>query len=108
MAQKTTKRAVAKKALTLTPYDSADYLKTEAAQAAYLEAALEDSPNDPAALAEALNTIARARGMAKLARDTGMTRAGLYRALSKDGNPSYGTVAKVMKALGLRLTAQPL
>ena len=89
-----------------TRWDSADYLKSEADMAAYLEACLEEAPDDPAFLAEALGTIARAHGMAKLARDTGLTREGLYKALSKDGNPSLGTVLKVMRALGLKLTAQ--
>jgi probable addiction module antidote protein len=73
--------------------------------AAYLEACLEEAPDDPAFIASALGTIARARGMADLAKQTGLTREGLYNSLSKDGNPSLGTVMKVMKALGLRLTA---
>jgi probable addiction module antidote protein len=73
--------------------------------AAYLEACLEEAPDDPAFIASALGTIARARGMAELAKQTGLTREGLYTSLSKDGNPSLGTVMKVMKALGLRLTA---
>ncbi len=71
---------------------------------AYLEACLEEAPDDSALLAAALGDIARARGMMQLAKDTGMTREGLYKALSKDGNPSLATILKVVKALGLKLT----
>ena len=73
---------------------------------AYLEACLEEAPDDAALLAKALGDIARARGMVQLAKDTGLTREGLYKALSKDGNPRLDTVLKVMRALGLRFTAQ--
>ena len=96
-----TKRRRAPKAETFSRYDTA----AEEDMAAYLEACLEDAPDDPAFIASALGTIARARGMADLAKQTGLTREGLYNSLSKDGNPSLGTVMKVMKALGLRLTA---
>ncbi len=84
-------------------YDTADYLKTEEDVAAYLEAVMDEAGDDAAFVAQALGTVARARGMAQLAKDTGLTREGLYKALSADGNPSFGTVLKVMKALGLRL-----
>jgi probable addiction module antidote protein len=84
-------------------YDTADYLKTEDEVAAYLEAVMQEAGDDAAFVAQALGTIARARGMVQLAKDTGLTREGLYKALSADGNPSFGTVLKVMKALGLRL-----
>ncbi|HEY3515561.1 MAG TPA: addiction module antidote protein [Gammaproteobacteria bacterium] len=84
-------------------YDTADYLKTEDDVAAYLEAIMEEAGDDAALVAHALGTVARARGMVQLAKDTGLTREGLYKALSADGNPSFGTVLKVMKALGLRL-----
>jgi probable addiction module antidote protein len=87
-------------------YDTADYLKSEEDMVAYLEACLEEAPDDPALIAAALGDIARARGMVRLAKDTGLTREGLYKALSKDGNPSLGTVLKVMKALGLRFEAK--
>lgn len=73
---------------------------------AYLQACLEEAPDDAALLAAALGDIARARGMMRLAKATGMTREGLYKALSKDGNPSLGTVLKVMRALGLKLTPE--
>jgi probable addiction module antidote protein len=87
-------------------WDPADYLKSEEDMAAYLEACLEEAPDDPALVAAALGDIARARGMVRLARETGLTREGLYKALSKDGNPSLGTVLKVLKALGLKFTPQ--
>ena len=85
-------------------YDTADYLKSDEDVIAYLEAAMEDG--DAAIIATALGNIARARGMMRLARETGLTREGLYKALSADGNPSLGTVLKVMKALGVRLAPQ--
>lgn len=83
-------------------YDTADYLKTDEEIMAYLETCAEE--NDPALMAHALGTIARARNMSQLARDTGLTREGLYKALSGDGNPSLATVMKVAHALGLKLT----
>ena len=86
-------------------YDTADYLETEEDIRLYLEACQEDG--DPALIAAALGDIARARNMSKLAKDTGMTRAGLYKALSPDGNPSFATVTKVAKALGLKVTISP-
>jgi probable addiction module antidote protein len=84
-------------------YDSADYLKTDEDIALYFEACLEE--NDPALIAHALGVIARAKGMSQLARDTGLTREGLYKALCADGNPEFATVMKVINALGLRLHA---
>jgi probable addiction module antidote protein len=89
---------------TFSRYDTADYLKSDEDVIAYLEAAMEDG--DAAVIATALGNIARARGMMHLARETGLTREGLYKALSADGNPSLGTVLKVMKALGVRLAPQ--
>ena len=86
------------------PYDAAEYLKTDADMAAYLDAVLEDG--DPALVTHALGAIARAKGMAQLARDTGLGRESLYKALSADGNPEFATVLKVVKALGLTLHAQ--
>jgi probable addiction module antidote protein len=82
-------------------WDSAAYLKTNADIADYLEAVLEDG--DPALVAHALGIIARAKGMAKIARATGLGRESLYKALSVDGNPELATVLKVMRALGLKL-----
>ena len=89
-----------------TRYDTAEYLKTDADMAEYLDACLEEAGDDPAFIAHALGVIARARGMSQLARDTGLARENLYKALSSDGNPEFGTILKVIKALGLKLHAQ--
>jgi len=89
-----------------TKYDTAEHLKTDADMAAYLDACLEEAGDDPAFIAHALGVIARARGMTQLARDTGLARENLYKALSADGNPEFGTILKVIKALGLKLHAQ--
>ncbi|MGF6806272.1 putative addiction module antidote protein [Paraburkholderia sp. Clong3] len=85
------------------PWDSAEHLKTEDDMAEYFEACLLEGGDDPTFIAHALGVIARARGMAQVARDTGLTREGLYKALSSEGNPSFGTILKVIKALGLQL-----
>jgi probable addiction module antidote protein len=87
-------------------YDVVDYLKTEEDIAGYLEACMEEAGDDAAYIAAALGDIARARGMAQLAKDTGISREGLYKALSPDGNPSLATILKVFKALGLKLTTK--
>ena len=92
---------------TFSRWDAADYLKSEADMVAYLRACLEEAPDDPALLAAALGDIARAHGMVQLAKETGITRDGLYKALSKDGNPTFGTVLKVMHALGMTLVPGP-
>ena len=94
------------KASELPTFDAADYLKTEEDCAQYLSVVLEDG--DPALLAAALGDVARARGMSQVARDAGITREGLYKALSADGNPSFATVLKVMRALGLQIDVKPL
>jgi probable addiction module antidote protein len=83
------------------PWDSAAYLKTPADVADYLEAVFDDG--DPALVAHALGIVARSRGMAKIAKSTGLGRESLYKALSPDGNPELATVLKVMRALGLKL-----
>lgn len=88
-----------------TRWDAADYLKSPADIAAYLEAALEDG--DPALVTAALGDIARAKGMAGIAREAGLGRESLYKALSADGNPELATVLRVIQALGLRLRAVP-
>jgi probable addiction module antidote protein len=90
-------------ALKTTRWDSAEYLRTEEERAAYLDACMEEAPDDPAFIANALGVVARSRNMSQLARDTGLTREGLYKALSKEGNPSFDTVLKVVNALGYRL-----
>jgi probable addiction module antidote protein len=85
------------------PWDAAEYLQSEEDMAAYLEAALEE--NDPALVAAALGDICRAKGMTQIARDAGLGRESLYKALSPDGNPEFATVLKVVRSLGLRLHA---
>lgn len=88
-----------------TAWDPADHLKTEEDMAAYLEAALEEG--DPALVAAALGDIARAKGMSQVAREAGLGRESLYKALSPSGNPEFATILKVVSALGLRLHAAP-
>lgn len=85
-----------------TPWDSADHLNTTEDVAAYLEAAFEDG--DPSLISHALGVVARARGMAEIARRTGLGRQNLYKALSPDGHPEFSTVLSVVRALGLKLT----
>jgi probable addiction module antidote protein len=89
-----------------TPWDPADHLKSDEDMAAYLEAALEEG--DPALVAAALGDIARAKGMTQVARDAGLGRESLYKALSPAGNPEFATIVKVVSALGLQLHASPL
>lgn len=91
---------------TCTRWDPADNLKTEADIQAYLIACFEEASNDAAYIVAALGDVARARGMTTLAKRTGLTRIGLHKAISRDGNPSLDTVLKVLHALGLRLTAK--
>ena len=88
------------------PWDAAEYLNTDEEMAAYLEAALEDG--EPSLVAAALGDIARARGMTQLARDTGLGRESLYKALSPSGTPEFSTILKVIQALGLRLHASSI
>jgi probable addiction module antidote protein len=85
------------------PWDVAVHLETIEDMAAYLEAALEDG--DPQLVAAALGDIARAKGMAQIARESGLGRESLYKALSPEGNPEFATVLKVVRALGLELHA---
>jgi probable addiction module antidote protein len=84
-------------------WDVTDYLKTDEDIILFLEACFEEAGDDAAFIAAALGEIARARGMASIAEATGLTREGLYRTLSKQGNPSFSAVLKVMKALGIKL-----
>ena len=86
-----------------TLWDPAEHLSSTEAKVAYLEAALQEG--DPALVAAALGDIARAEGMSRIARDTGLGRESLYKALSPTGNPEFGTVMKVVAALGLQLHA---
>ena len=87
-------------------WDPAEHLATDEDIAAYLDAALEDG--DPALVVAVLGDIARARGMTQLAREAGVGRESLYKALSSTGNPEFATVMKVLRALGLRLHVQPV
>lgn len=86
-----------------TPFDPADQLRSKSDIVSYLEACMAEGDDDPTFIAAALGDIARSHGMAKLARETGLTREGLYKALSADGNPSLATALKVLKALGIKL-----
>ena len=90
-----------------TRWDSAEHLQTEDDIKHYLQACLEEAGDDPAFIVHALGIVARAKNMSQLARDTGLTREGLYKALSAEGNPTFSTVSKVAKALGYQLTIQP-
>ena len=102
-----TKLATKKSVKTKTSaYDVSEHLRTPEEMAAYLDAWLEEAPEDAAGIARALGDIARAKGMSQVAKDAGLSRESLYRALSAEGNPSFATVLKVAKALGVRLHAQ--
>ena len=87
----------------ITPFDAADYLDDEETIAAYLSAALAE--NDPDAFLQAIRTVARARGMAQLARDSGLGRESLYKTLAPGAKPRYDTVRKLVNALGVTLSA---
>ncbi|MBP1716449.1 MAG: putative addiction module antidote protein [Deltaproteobacteria bacterium] len=89
-----------------TRYDVAEHLRTPEEMAAYLEACLEEANGDAAFIAKALGDIARAKGMAKVARDAGLSRESLYKALSGERSPGFDTILKVMGALGIKLHAQ--
>jgi probable addiction module antidote protein len=101
-------KATAKKArrIKTKPFDVADYLRTPEDIAAYLDAWLEEAPDDATGIARALGDIARAKGMGQVAREAGVSRESLYRALSTKGNPTLATVLKVTKALGVKLHVQ--
>ena len=101
---KTAKRTSAK--IKTFTYDVAEQLRSPEETAAYLDAWLTEAPDDAAGIARALGDIARARGMSQVARDAGLSRESLYKALSENGNPSFATVLKVAKALGVRLHAE--
>ena len=88
------------------PWDAADHLRTEDDMVAYLDAALEE--RDLGLIAAVLGDIARAKGMKDVAAEAGLGRESLYKSLSADGNPAFGTVLKVTHALGIRLRAAPL
>lgn len=90
-----------------TRWDPVDHLKSDEDMALYLDACLDEDTGDGKVVRAALNDIARAQGMTQLARDTGITREGLYKALSPAGNPEFSTILKVIKALKIRLRAAP-
>jgi probable addiction module antidote protein len=96
---------MANKKLKTTAYDSAQYLDSSEAVSAYMEEAMETE--DPAFIAQALGTVARVRGMSEIAKQAGLSRESLYKALSPEGNPEFGTVLRVMHALGLRFSIAP-
>ena len=92
-------------ALQTTIWDAADFLDDAEMIADYLEITLEDG--DPALIAKALGSIARSKGMTEIAKKTGITREGLYKALSGDGDPKLSTFLGVIKSLGLKITVKP-
>ena len=94
--------------LKLRKWDSAEHLKTEEDMVLYLQACMEEADGDAAFIAAALGDIARAKGMSQLAKETGLGREGLYKALSGEGNPSFDTILKVMHGLGLKLQPQAM
>ncbi|MES3000221.1 MAG: addiction module antidote protein [Pseudomonadota bacterium] len=91
----------------ISDYNAGDYLKTPEDVAEYLELCFEEAQGDPGVIAAALGNAARASGMSQVARETGLTREGLYKALSADGNPNLYTIVKVLSALGLRMAVEP-
>jgi probable addiction module antidote protein len=103
MSRKTARKKIAK--TRTVPYDVAEQLRTPEEMAAYLDAWFAEAPDDAAGIARALGDIARARGMTQVAREAGLSRESLYKALSKNGNPSFATILKVARALGVRLQA---
>ncbi len=92
----------------LRKWDTVEHLKTEEDMVLYLQACMDEAGDEAAFIAAALGDIARARGMSQLAKDTGLGRESLYKALSGEGNPSFGTILKVMHALGLKLQPQAI
>jgi len=103
MSKTATKKTAKTKAAA---YDVAEHLRTPEEMAAYLDAWLVEAPDDAAGIARALGDIARAKGMTQVAKDAGLSRESLYRALSADGNPSFATILKVARALGVKLHAE--
>ena len=94
--------------LKTTPFDVADHLRTPQDRARFLELTIEETDGDPKAILSALNTIARSEGMTKVARQTGLSRESLYKALSETGNPEFSTIYKVIDALGLSIRVSPM
>lgn len=90
------------------PYDAARYLQNQEDATAYLQTVIDGADGDDRLILAAIEEVARAQNMSQLARDAGLTRAGLYKALSGEGQPSFATITRVLHALGLRLTTKPL
>ncbi len=88
---------------TFTRWEITDHLRTKEDARLYLEACAEEDPGDGSLIRAALNDIARAQNMSQLAREVGMTREGLYKALSDKGNPTFATVLRITRALGMQL-----
>lgn len=93
-------------AVDVSKWDASEYLETEEDMAAYLNAVIAE--NDPALLQEAIGDIAKARGMSSIAREAGVGRESLYKSLSREGNPSFSTIARVLHALGLEIGIRPV
>lgn len=91
-----------------TVYDVAEHLRTPEDMAAYLEACMEDADGDAAFIAKALGDIARAKGMTQVAKDAGLSRESLYKALSGERSPGFDTILRIVDALGLKLHARPV
>ena len=94
-------------ALETTRWNVQDHLQTPEECALFIESVLEEAPDDATFIIAALNEVARARGMTKLANEAGISREGLYKALSESGNPSFSVVVRLLSALGLRLHVEP-
>ena len=92
----------------LKKWDVVDHLRTDDEMAAYFDACLDEDPGDGSLIRAGLGDIARAKGMTNLARDTGLTREGLYKALSSSGNPELSTIIKVIRALGIHIRAEAM
>ena len=90
-----------------TKFDVSEHLQTPEDMAAYLEASIEEANGDATFIAKALGDIARAKGMSQVARDAGLSRESLYKALSGDRSPGFDTILKVTPALGIKIHAEP-
>ena len=88
---------------TFTKWDAAEYLRTREDARFFVQACAEEDPGDGSLIRAALNDVARAGNMSRLARDVGMSREGLYKALSENGNPTFATVMRITRALGMQL-----
>ena len=91
-----------------TVWDPANYIEDEDDARLYIEAVAEEDPGDGSLIRSALSDVARARNMSGLARQIGMSRAGLYKTLSPDGNPSFATIMRLTRALGVRVVLRPM